>query len=122
MAAAACDRDPFDGMLADKAPFSLSPIDPVLKLKESGFALGVHIVRNRRAAGSNRFIQHRPKRKEQLAQFCLAERCGPATWAHAGAKQRLVRIDVPHAAQQSLVQQGALDRSLAAPKNVDKLL
>jgi hypothetical protein len=57
MAAPTADYHALDLRLADKTRLSFAPIDTMLKLKETFFSVGVHVVGNGRAAKSDRFFQ-----------------------------------------------------------------
>ena len=46
MAAAAGDHDALNPDLTNQARFTLASVDPMLKLKESFLAVGVHVVRD----------------------------------------------------------------------------
>ena len=52
----------------------------------------------------------------QKRQFLSRQRRRPAAWAHPGAEQRLIGINVSHSAEQLLIQQGAFDQRLAPAK------
>ncbi len=57
VAAASGDDDTLDRSLADEAWLGFTSIDTVLELEESFFAVGINIVRNRRAAEGDCFLQ-----------------------------------------------------------------
>ena len=94
----------------------------MLQLEESFAPLGVDIVADRRAAQRDRLAQYLLQRSVQFAQLSASERRRSPARPDTGAKQRLVGIDVAHAAQQLLVQQRALDRRLAVPEQSDESL
>src|SRR5208282_6881280 len=92
----------------------------MLELEESFFAIGVDIVGNGRSTERDGLAQHLPHCAMQFPQLVAGHgrRAPPRT--DAGAKQRLVGIDVADAAQQLLIEQRALDGSLAATKQGNK--
>ena len=114
MAAAAGNHDSFDRGLADEARFALSPVNTVLELEESRFAVGIHIIRNRRPAQGDRFLQYFLDGEIEFPQLLARDRCSSAPWANPGAKQRFICINIPYATQKFLIQQRALDWGLAA--------
>ena len=69
MAAAARDHDSLDRRLANQARFAFAAVDPVLQLKEPFFAIGIHVVGNRRAAQRDGFLQHFLNRQIEPAQI-----------------------------------------------------
>ena len=90
----------------------------MLELEESFFAIRVHIVRDRRTAERNRFLQHFFDGHKQLP-LLIAGVNGPARAGRGrttSPKKRLISINVADAAQQFLIEQRALDGSLAAAK------
>src|ERR1039458_5420246 len=94
----------------------------MLKLEEPFFSIGVHVVGNRRSTQSDRFAQHFPHRSVQLSQVLPCDGRRPPARTDACPKQRLVSINIAHAAQQLLIQKRALDRSLTPAKKRDELL
>ena len=94
----------------------------MLQLEEAFLAVGIHVVADGRAAQRDGFVQNFLQRSVQLAQLLAGERRRTAPRADAGAKQRLVGVDVADAAQQLLIEQRALDRRLALAKELDKAI
>ena len=73
------------------------------KLEEAFFSLGIYIIRYRRSAQLDGFFEHFLHCGMKTIQLCPGESSGLAARANAGAKERLVRIDVADAVQQFLV-------------------
>jgi hypothetical protein len=76
----------------------------MLELEESFFSIRVDIIGNRRSAPRDRLAQHFPHRSVQLAQLLPRDGRRPPAGTDASPKQRLVGINVAHAAQQLLIQ------------------
>src|SRR5208282_880725 len=114
--AAARQNNPPDCGPAQQAGFPLTAIHSMLELEEAFLSIRVHVIGNRRSAQRDRLAQNFLYRGMQLAQLLPGDGCRPPPGTDAGAEQRLVGIDVAHAAQQFLVQESALDRSLAPAK------
>ena len=56
MTAAAGNHNSLDGSFADETGLALAAVNTVLELKESFFAVGIHVIRNRRPAQCDRFL------------------------------------------------------------------
>src|SRR5271166_2359759 len=110
MTAATCDDNPFDDGAAHYARLTFTSIDPVLQLEESFAPFGINVVADRRSAQFDRLVQHFLDGRMEFAQLSTRERCSATARPDCGAEERLVRVDVSHAAQQPLVQQRTLDR------------
>src|ERR1700747_1536604 len=94
----------------------------MLELEESFFPIRAHVIGNRRSAQRDRLTQHFLHRPVQPSQLLPRDGRRPPPGTNASAKQRLVRINVAHTAQQLLIQKSALDRSLAPTEKRDELL
>ena len=103
MAAAAGDHDTLNWSLANQARFALASVDPVLQLKESFLAVGIHVVRNGRTAQRYGFFEDFLNGSVKPGQFLASERSGSAPGPDARPEQRFVGVDVAHAAQQFLI-------------------
>src|SRR5581483_9456798 len=112
--AAAANDNALDGRAADQAGFAFAPVNAVLELEKAGVAVCVDIVGNRGAAGGDGFVEDRLEPVEEALHLVAAHAGSAAARADAGAEQRLVGVDVAHAAQQLLVQERALHRRPAA--------
>src|SRR5271169_3414269 len=69
VAAAAGDYDAFDRCFADQAGLAFAAVDAVLQLEKALFAIGIDIVRDGRAAKSNRFPKNLFYGSEELGQL-----------------------------------------------------
>src|SRR5579872_2456417 len=97
-----------DRRLADQAGEPRSQIHIVLKLEEALSSFGVHVIGNRRSSGPDRLMQHFLQRGMQAIELrALQSSCLPAG-TNASAEQRLIRVNVPNAVQQLLIEQGCL--------------
>src|SRR5271157_910772 len=96
--AATCDDNPSDGCAAHQAGLALTPIDPVLQLEESLAPFRINVVADRRPAQFDRLAQHLLHGGVEFTQLRARERCGATAWADCRAEERLVSINVPHAA------------------------
>src|SRR5271155_3640792 len=108
MTAAAGEYNAADRGSTCEAGRALAAIDAMLELEESFVAVGIDIVGNRRPPEGDSLAQHFTHRSMQLAELRARDGDGAAAGADAGAKQRLVGIDVADSAQQLLIQERAL--------------
>src|SRR5581483_3219113 len=97
--AAAANDNALDGRAGDQAGFAFAPVNAVLE---------------REKAGGDRLVEDRLEPVEESLHLVAAHAGSAAARADAGAEQRLVGVDVAHAAQQLLVQERALHRRPAA--------
>src|ERR1700681_5067403 len=112
VAAAPGDDYALEGRLACQTRFPFSAIDPMLQLEGALFSVRVHIVRNRRTAQCNCFLQDFFHRQEKPTQLLMRDRSSAPARPNSSAKQGFIRVDVPHSPQQLLVEQCALDGSI----------
>src|SRR5450432_1338505 len=122
MAAAPGDDDPLDRRLAHAAGLALAPVNPVLELEETFFAIGIHVVGNAGAAQLDGFFQNCFQGLMQAPKLVSGERGSAATGPNAGSEQSFIGVDVSHPAQQALIEQRALDRSLASVEQGGEIL
>ena len=122
MAAAATEHDPAYRCPAYQARLCFTSVNAVLQLEESFFSAGIHIIGNRGATERNRLQQNFLNSGVQLAQPLARNRRRSPSGTDAGAKQRLIGINVAYATQKFLIQQRALDGSLASAKKFDELV
>ena len=99
MAAAACNHDAFDRPLADQAGLAFSPVDAMLQLKKSFFAVRIHVIRNGGAAQGNGFLENFLDCSMKFAELLPVDGCGAAARADPGTKQGLISVYVSHTAQ-----------------------
>lgn len=122
MAAAAAEHNPPNRRPAYPARLCFTSVNAVLQLEESFFSVGIHVIGDRRPAERNRLAQNFLNSGVQLAQLLARNRRRSPAWTDASAEQRFIGINVAYAAQKFLVQQRALDGSLASAKEFDELV
>ena len=120
VAAAAGDYDAFDWGFADQAGFAFASVDAVLKLEKAFFAVGVDVVGDGGASESDGFFQDFFYCGEEFGELIARDGGGAAAGAYSGAEERFVRVDVADTAEKFLVEQRALDWSLAATEHRDE--
>src|ERR1019366_1387666 len=98
MTAPSCDDNPLDGGAAYQAWLALSAIHAMSQLKKSLPAFGIDVIVYRRSAQLDRLAQDRLQCDMQFSQLGAGERRRPPAGTNPGAKQRLVSINVSHAA------------------------
>ena len=104
MAASPGDYDPLNRSLANEAGLAFPSVHPVFQLENALFALGVNIIGDRRSAQFDRLPENFLHRSKELCQLLARNGGSTAPWANSGTKKRLVRVDVPHASQQLLIE------------------
>ena len=102
MTAAAHQYDALYRSPAYQARLSFATIDIVLKLEESLFTVGVHVVGDRRSSQCNSLAQHLLHSAEQPAKILSSQRGSAAARPNACPEQGHISINVTHAAQQFL--------------------
>jgi hypothetical protein len=75
----------------------------MLELEKSFFSIRIYIVGNRRSTQRDRLAQHFPHCSVQFAEPVPRDGGRPSAGTDASPEQRLVGIDVAHAAQQLLI-------------------
>lgn len=118
--AAASDENPANRGSADQAGLAGAEIDLVLQLKEAFLPGSVHIVRNGRAAESDRLPQYGLDGAAQNRQFLGFEPARLAQRADAGMKETFIGVDVANAVQKLLIQQGGFDGRSTSAKQRSK--
>src|SRR5664280_2070447 len=98
MTTPSCDDNPLDSGAAYQAWLALSAINAMSQLKKSFLAFGIDIIVYRRSAQLDRLAQDRLQCDMQFLQLSAGERRCPPAGTNPGAKQRLVSINVSHAA------------------------
>src|SRR5258707_2091204 len=101
-----------EGRLAYQTRFPFPAVDPMLELEGAFFSVRVHIVRNRRTAQGDCFLQDFFYGQEKLSQLRMRDRSSAPPRPNSSAKQGFIRVDIPHSPQQLLVEQCALDGSV----------
>src|SRR5262249_48828628 len=109
-----------DGAAAARATFARAPVNQVLLLKITGAAVGMHEVAQAAAAGRDRRAQRGADRLNQPDIARPADAAACARGMDAGAEQRLVRIDVAHAAHQMVVHEEVFDGRVAPAGSLEQ--
>src|ERR1035441_10193409 len=122
MGSAAAYDDPLDGRAADQAWLPAAAVNLVFDLEVAAHAFCIHVVGDGRAAEFDGSAQDGLQGCAQADEFGASEAAGLAAWTDAGAKERLVGVDVANAVEQRLVQQRCLDRRLAATEEGDEIV
>ena len=94
--------------------FILAAVNHIGLLEVAGFAVAMHEITQRAAAGLDGAGQHFADFFGQPAVFAVAHRVGGAGGMDAGVKQRLVGVDIADAHHHMIVHQHQLDRAAAA--------
>jgi hypothetical protein len=109
MRSAPRDQNTADGPLTTTARLAGTLIYGVLKLEQAPFAVGIDIIRDRRAAEPDGFFEHLTQRQSETLELVKRDPVTPAARPDAGLMQTLVRIDVAHPSQQRLIEQSRFD-------------
>ena len=122
MAAASGQHNAANGGSAQQARLTLAAIYSMLELEKSFFSICIDIVGDRRSTERDGLAQHFLYGGVQLGKLLSLDRRRASARPDAGPKQRLVGINVAHAAQQFLIEKSALDGSLTPAKKCDEAL
>ncbi len=122
MAAAPANNYPLDWTFTYQASLPFTPVNPMLELEKTLFAVGIDVIGNGRSPQSNSLAKHRLHCVIQPFEILTSERCGPATRSNSGAEKRFVSVDIAHSTQEFLIQQSAFDRSFAPSEKIGKLI
>src|SRR4051812_19959716 len=95
---------------ADRARLALAAVDEELVLEGALDAVGMAEVVDRRTARAEARLERRDDRVAQRGDLAALQRARAAQRMDAGAKERLVGVDVADARDAALVQQQRLDR------------
>src|SRR5438270_1511080 len=117
VAPAAGDHDALDRSLTGKARLAFATVYAVLELEEALFSVRVHIIGDGRTASRNRLVQNFLYRCQEFAELIAFYRGSTAARTDSSAEQRFIGIYVSHSAQEFLIQQRALDGSLASAEH-----
>lgn len=109
MGAAPSQLDAPDWRIAMAAGFAGAPVDAVFQLKETSLSIGIHVVRNRGTAEADGVFENPAQRQAQPLKLGGCQPVRPPPRPDSGLKQALVRIDVSHTGEESLIQQRRLD-------------
>src|SRR6266702_4170709 len=109
MRTATRQHNPPNLRLAMAARLARPLVHTVLQLKKTPDALGIYVIRNRRAPHPNGVLQNLPQRRPQPFQLRPCQPPGCPAWPNARTEKALIRIDVAHPCQKPLIEQGCLD-------------
>jgi hypothetical protein len=109
MGSAASNEDTANWRLAAAAGFAGAQVDTVFKLKKAARAIGINVIRNRGTAELNGVGEDLAQRQPQAVEFGAGDAIGPTAGPDAGMKEAFVGVDVAHASEKRLVEQGRLD-------------
>ena|SRR5690348_8788524 len=121
MAASPCNYDALDRRSAFLAGLSFTTIHAVFQLEKTFLTFRIYIVGNAGSSEADGFMQHLLQTFMEPTQFIRGERRRPSSGPHFRAVQAFVRINVPHAAEQFLIQQCAFDGSLSPTKQSNEI-
>ena len=99
---------------ADETGLAGAHVDAVLELEEAGYPVGVDIVGNGRATKLDGFAEDGLECSPKPFEAGAGEASSHVGGADAGVEEALVGIDVANTMQELLVEEGGLDRELAA--------
>ena len=75
----------------------------MFELEHALFAIGPHVVGNRRSPERNRLLEHFLQRPIKSPQFLPAKRRCPSPRSNGGTEQRFVGINIAHTAEEFLI-------------------
>src|SRR5213076_2483042 len=101
--AASGNDEAFDRGLANRAGLAFATIHAMPKLKKTFFPGGIDVVGNAGSAEANCLLQNPLQCRVQTAEFVAREGRRTAPRTNPGTEQRLVGINISHAAEQFLV-------------------
>jgi len=88
----------------------------MLQLEEAAYAVSVHIVGDGGPAEADGALKHILQGEAQTFEFGPGEASGAAAGSDAGTEEALIRINVAHAGEQGLVEQGCFDGQFSTPE------
>jgi hypothetical protein len=94
--------------------FAGALVNAVAKLKFAALAIGIHVIGNGRAAQANRLQQYCADGSVETAKLAGLERGSQMRGMNARSPETFVRVDVSHAAEDSLVEQERFDAGTAS--------
>jgi hypothetical protein len=122
MTASSRNHDTLDRRLTYVTQLTFPAIDAMPQLKKTFFPIGIHVVGDGGATQANRLFQNLLEGSTQNSELFARKAAGTTTRPDAGSKQGFIGINVANPAEQFLVQQGALDRSLPPAKELYKIV
>ena len=122
MCSPACQQDAPDRRPAAKAGQARAHVDAVFQLEEAPHAIRVHIVADRRPAQPDGVFENIAQGQPQAFEFHPGQAATEPARANGGAKEALVGVDVTHAGEQLLIEQGGFDGQAPWPEELGELL
>jgi len=116
MSAPASDDNSTDGRVALAAGLAGPQVDTVFQLEKAANTIGVHVVGDRRAAQADGVLKNQDQGLAEPFKLGAGQPAGLTAGPNTSPEEAFVGIDVAHAGQQSLVEQGGFDGQLASPK------
>ncbi len=110
------------GPLANAARLAAALVDVELLAEVARIALCVHVVAQRRAAHLDGHLQNGLHRPREACHFLRLQAARLPLGPDARAKQRLARVDVPHAHHERAVHQQLLDRDFALARDAPEVV
>jgi hypothetical protein len=122
MGAAATHEDAPDRSSTNQAWLPGTEIYPMFELEEAFYAGRVHIIRNGRAAEGDCLLQYTLQAGVEAIKFCPLQVASHPTRPDSCPEKALVGINIPHAMQELLIEQGCLDGGAAGPEERRELV
>ena len=101
---------------ADAARLARAIVDFMLKLKPTGFTVGIAVIPQRAAAMIDRLLENRFDRAIQRCDLCIGQSVGGDEGMDTGGEEGFIDIDVPQAGDQRLIEQCGFDRPAGSGK------
>ncbi len=99
------DGDSLDWARAETALLSVAVVDPQLMLKLTELVIGVAIIRKRRAAPADRFVQDCGNHPGDFSYLGPREPAGAGCRSNADAAKDLIRVDIADSRHSLLIEQ-----------------
>jgi hypothetical protein len=112
---------PANRRLTAAAGLAGAQVNAVLKLKKPTFAIRIDVIRDRRAAQSDRVSQDLAQRNPQPVELGAGEAVGTASRTNASMKEAFIGVDIAYPGQQRLVEQSRLDVQAPTAKECSEL-
>lgn len=122
MGASASHGDAPDHSATHSTGLARALVDTMLQLEKAADSICIHVIRDRRTAKGDGLLQHLSKSLAQALELHTREPAGAAPRTQPGTEEAFIRIDIAHARQQLLIEQGRLHRKLAFMEKCSKLL
>ena len=117
MRSALTDYDPQYRRIATQTGLPGPSVDHQLFLIRTLFPLAVHVVSEAGASELNPSLQHCRNRSEQSSPVARSKLVGSPLGVNPGFEECLVRVDVPDARNESLIEKQGLDAQAPIPES-----